>query len=52
MKGSVKFLLQGVAFLCAVFIAGWLYLDWGSFEYTVPAERPVLFQSDGVPINR
>lgn len=46
-----KSLLQSAAVFCACFIAGWLYLEWGSFEYNVPDERPVLLYSDGTPIN-
>lgn len=50
--GKWKSTLQGLAVFCAVFVGGLLYQEWGSFEYTVPQERPVLFHSDGTPINR
>jgi hypothetical protein len=44
-----KSLLKGVAIFLAMFVAGLLYMEWGSFEYTVPADRHTAYYMDGSP---
>jgi hypothetical protein len=46
-----KSILKGLLVFCAVFVAGLLYMEWGSFEYNVPTgPRPVLINDNGAPI--
>lgn len=46
-----KMILKGAAVFCAVFLAGLLYMEWGSFEYNVSdGPQPVLLNDDGRPI--
>lgn len=47
-----KSLLQFGLAICALFVAGLLYLDMGSFERDVPKDRPDLGHAHGTPINR
>lgn len=44
-----KTLAKSTALFVAIFVAGALYMDWGSFEYNVPSEQPIYFNQDGSP---
>lgn len=44
--------LSQFGLVCAMFVAGLLYLEMGSFEYDVPKDRPDFVHADGTPINR
>lgn len=44
-----KTLLKSTALFVAIFVAGLLYMTWGSFEYNVPSEQPIYFNQDGSP---
>jgi len=42
-----KTLLRSTALFVVIFVAGLLYMEWGSFEYNVPSEQPIYFNQDG-----
>ena len=42
--------MKPAAVFVAVFVAGLLYMEWGSFEYNVPdGPRPAMINHDGSP---
>jgi hypothetical protein len=47
-----KSILKFSAMVCAMVLAGLLYMDWGSFEYNGPDVMPTYVHADGTPIKK